>query len=1379
MDKLSIVFVVPGMAFQGDTIKTGSLGGSESACIYVARELAKLGHDVIVFSNCEKPGSYDKVTYGHISNAHKFMTTCPVDVTVVQRDHTFFGMTGDSKLNILWQHDLALGRTAPSFKSVLWNVDKVVTVSKFMSEQYKKVYGVDDSVLWTSRNGIDLDAFPKPNHRIYRQEGKMVYAARPERGLDVLLSMLPRIFKANPKATLHVCGYNNTAQHMQGFYNVIQNQMKQFGDRIKWEGHLNKRDLYKLFASASLYIYPTPSPMNPEFSEVSCISAMECQAAGLPFLSSNKGALNETVHPDAGVLIDGDPSSKEYQDKFVNAALSILAEKDRWTKMSEAGIENAKSLSWSSLAKEWSDEFVLLIKSRNSNPTGLVTHFIRRSDIVAADRVLSTLDATEEVTHLRKYLDDGWGNALMRETIEKHYEDMGKFTDERFSKLEVKEEHFDNTRERRFLLIEEYLKEHEDLKKILDFGCGHGWHDIYMERKVGREWLGIDIDPGAVKWSRIFADKFAKNPGNMKFRQGTHEISLKDEKGLFDCLIMSEVLEHCIDPESVINSMERWVKPGAPMILTVPYGPREYSEFETIKHRNHIHEIDLASIKEMLGKKPKFEVSAVYEDRIKSLNAPAGFYLIRYSADHEPVGKINWERKLSIQRPRQTVSATMIIGPGSEKTLGWCLDSMTHIADELVVGDCGMSEEAKDILKKWATGAKRVKIVDAPSPLIAGFDAARNVALKHCSGDWILWIDTDETITDPDKILKYLRENMFHGYSIRQHHFAVDTNFSPDLPVRLFRNRALNGNMPRFYGCVVPETKVTCNPDLKPIEDIKVNDFVRTHDGSYGKVSKLWQYDIDDKILDISAIGMPENLKVTKDHKLYAIRTDKCFYDKKRNVRCKSICKKQDHSCPHKFYEHYSPEMIPAGDVNIGDLLLYPIDVSVTDQESIKLSSHAKDGKLSSDGTGASYKLINGQWTCTIRRKRHTIKDELLVDHDLLRLCGYYISDGHITKRTKLSVAFGSHETKYIDDLVGILKKYGRNPIVKKDKKSKCINVAVNCRPLCEWLIGEFNSGSRNKHAPNWVMRLPVSKQESFLTGLWRGDGNVSGSLIRYTTVSTKLAYQVQELLLRMEIIANIRYGKASKAYEVFARIKRRKFLDWDMPSNNANVPQQAWTDGRYVYMRVKSIKSVAYKGKVHDITVEGNHSFVFNRVAGSNSIHEHAETELNKGVGPSIVISDANIAHVGYLAESGRRDRFGRNFPLLEMSNEKYPDRRLNKNFFIRDLMLINTYETEANGGQVTPEIKRRCEEVISLYREHFLGQPSYLGSDALSGYSNACRMLGIGFEASFALAASKDHTQNLPKVETYRFANEEDWMKELSYRGKMMAEPFESKYY
>src|SRR5947208_17114831 len=85
MIPLDVVMLAPGMAFQGDTLEKKALGGSETAALCMAREMAKLGHKVRVFSNCETPGEYDKVIYMPAASWSQYSQPVPHESNIVQR----------------------------------------------------------------------------------------------------------------------------------------------------------------------------------------------------------------------------------------------------------------------------------------------------------------------------------------------------------------------------------------------------------------------------------------------------------------------------------------------------------------------------------------------------------------------------------------------------------------------------------------------------------------------------------------------------------------------------------------------------------------------------------------------------------------------------------------------------------------------------------------------------------------------------------------------------------------------------------------------------------------------------------------------------------------------------------------------------------------------------------------------------------------------------------------------------------------------------------------------------------------------------------------------------------------------------------------------
>ncbi len=93
-------------------------------------------------------------------------------------------------------------------------------------------------------------------------------------------------------------------------------------------------------------------------------------------------------------------------------------------------------------------------------------------------------------------------------------------------------------------------------------------------------------------------------------------------------------------------------------------------------------------------------------------------------------------------RDAAKVSACLIT-KDEETNIATCLASLAGFADEIVIYDTGSSDATVSIAR------------DLGATVIEGywdddFSRARNAALEHCSGEWIAWLDADETLICED-----------------------------------------------------------------------------------------------------------------------------------------------------------------------------------------------------------------------------------------------------------------------------------------------------------------------------------------------------------------------------------------------------------------------------------------------------------------------------------------------------------------------------------------------------------------------------------------------------------------------------------------------------
>jgi tetratricopeptide (TPR) repeat protein len=87
---------------------------------------------------------------------------------------------------------------------------------------------------------------------------------------------------------------------------------------------------------------------------------------------------------------------------------------------------------------------------------------------------------------------------------------------------------------------------------------------------------------------------------------------------------------------------------------------------------------------------------------------------------------------------RPSISLTMIVRD-EENDLPACLTSARPLVDEIVVVDTGSTDRTREIAREH--GARVVAFA-----WIEDFAAARNAALDHATGDWVLWLDADEVL---------------------------------------------------------------------------------------------------------------------------------------------------------------------------------------------------------------------------------------------------------------------------------------------------------------------------------------------------------------------------------------------------------------------------------------------------------------------------------------------------------------------------------------------------------------------------------------------------------------------------------------------------------
>lgn len=203
-------------------------------------------------------------------------------------------------------------------------------------------------------------------------------------------------------------------------------------------------------------------------------------------------------------------------------------------------------------------------------------------------------------------------------------------------------------------------------------------------------------------------------------------------------------------------------------------------------------------------------------------------------------------------RPR--LSLCMIVRD-NERTIAPCLESIRPWVDEMIVVDTGSKDRTPEICREL--GARVFHF-----PWCDDFSAARNRSLSYAGGEWIFWMDSDDTI--PEACGQQLRSlsdsphpDHVLGYVMQVHCPAPNFEGSHDVTVvdhvKLFRNRPDLRFEHRIHEQILPAIR-------RAGGDVEFTEIHVIHSGSDhtadGRARKL---DRDFRLLELDARERPDH----------------------------------------------------------------------------------------------------------------------------------------------------------------------------------------------------------------------------------------------------------------------------------------------------------------------------------------------------------------------------------------------------------------------------------------------------------------------------------------------------------------------------------------
>jgi len=248
---------------------------------------------------------------------------------------------------------------------------------------------------------------------------------------------------------------------------------------------------------------------------------------------------------------------------------------------------------------------------------------------------------------------------------------------------------------------------------VCDIGCGTGTLSDYYEG----EYFGFDISKNAIDKAKHIRRKSA-----LFEVQDATKIKDMDFSNI-NTIVLSEFLEHIGDDKHIFDTILKTAKKGTRIVISVPNG----HHFDCDEHVRYFTIPELRKKFEKMG-----------EVRFYDWSGAKGQIIMTIDIDY---------------KYRDKITLVMVVKneeKGLENAILSCVD---HVNEIIIAVDDSTTDKTREIAKQYADVLKTFNWEN-------DFAKARNNAHKNAKGDWILFLDGHEILTNFSGIPKDIDEDV-------------------------------------------------------------------------------------------------------------------------------------------------------------------------------------------------------------------------------------------------------------------------------------------------------------------------------------------------------------------------------------------------------------------------------------------------------------------------------------------------------------------------------------------------------------------------------------------------------------------------------------------
>lgn len=191
------------------------------------------------------------------------------------------------------------------------NVDKLITVSKSLSDDLMKAYNIKSDVIY---NVVDTTLF-KYDKCVRKNSSNTVFCSvgnlTKNKRMDLLIQCFNKAFGNNDRYILYICGGGEEEGR-------LKNYIKRLGcqNNIKLLGNVSREKIFDVFQNSDFFILLSER-------ETFGVAFIEAMSSGLPVLSTKSGGPEEFITEKVGVLI-------EDEEKIVTEIKKIVFNREKY-----------------------------------------------------------------------------------------------------------------------------------------------------------------------------------------------------------------------------------------------------------------------------------------------------------------------------------------------------------------------------------------------------------------------------------------------------------------------------------------------------------------------------------------------------------------------------------------------------------------------------------------------------------------------------------------------------------------------------------------------------------------------------------------------------------------------------------------------------------------------------------------------------------------------------------------------------------------------------------------------------------------------------------------------------------------------------------------